>query len=100
MRKTGDQAGVQRIDSIRVHDQDGRSRFLDGKGRRRCDHNYDVHIQANHLSCKPIMPVAGDDAGRKAGEMALVGKLGFEPVDAGLLKNRCAVLMGLPTGPL
>jgi hypothetical protein len=37
---------------------------------------------------------------QEGGEMALVGKLGFEPVDAGLLKNRCAVLMGLPTGPL
>jgi predicted dinucleotide-binding enzyme len=43
---------------------------------------------------KPIMLVAGDDAGRKPGEMVLVGKLGFEPVDAGLLKNRCAVLNG------
>jgi predicted dinucleotide-binding enzyme len=34
------------------------------------------------------MLVAGDDAGRKPGVMALVGKLGFEPVDAGLWKNR------------
>ena len=33
------------------------------------------------------MLVAGDDAGRKPGVMALVGKLGFEPVDAGPLKN-------------
>jgi hypothetical protein len=52
VRKTGDQAGVQRIDSVRMHDRDGRSRFLDGKGRRRCDHNDDVYIQANHLSRK------------------------------------------------
>src|SRR5262249_12307719 len=52
------------------------------------------------IRVKPIMLVAGDDAGRKPGVMALVGKLGFEPGDAGLLKNRCAGLMGLPTGPL
>jgi predicted dinucleotide-binding enzyme len=32
--------------------------------------------------------------------MELVGKLGFEPVEAGPLKNRCDALMGLPTGPL
>jgi 8-hydroxy-5-deazaflavin:NADPH oxidoreductase len=36
---------------------------------------------------KPVMLVAGDDAGRKPGVMELVGKLGFEPVDAGPLKN-------------
>ncbi|HEY6704199.1 MAG TPA: hypothetical protein VI010_08880, partial [Xanthobacteraceae bacterium] len=36
---------------------------------------------------KPVMLVAGDDAGRKPGVMQLVGKLGFEPVDAGPLKN-------------
>src|SRR6516162_4389838 len=52
VRKTGDQTGVQRIDSVRMHDRDGRRRFLDGKGRGRCDHNDDVHIQANHLSRK------------------------------------------------
>src|SRR5215475_1992689 len=36
---------------------------------------------------KPMMLVAGDDAGRKRTVMELVGKLGFEPVDAGPLKN-------------
>jgi len=36
---------------------------------------------------KPLMLVAGDDAGRKRQVMELVGKLGFEPVDAGPLKN-------------
>jgi len=36
---------------------------------------------------KPLMLVAGDDAGRKRQAMELVGKLGFEPVDAGPLKN-------------
>jgi 8-hydroxy-5-deazaflavin:NADPH oxidoreductase len=36
---------------------------------------------------KPVMLVAGDDAGRKPVVMELVGKLGFEPVDAGPLKN-------------
>jgi 8-hydroxy-5-deazaflavin:NADPH oxidoreductase len=36
---------------------------------------------------KPVMLVAGDDAGRKSAVMELVGKLDFEPVDAGPLKN-------------
>jgi len=36
---------------------------------------------------KPLMLVAGDDAGRKPVVMELVGKLGFQPVDAGPLKN-------------
>ena len=36
---------------------------------------------------KPVMLVAGDDAGRKLTVMELVSKLGFEPVDAGPLKN-------------
>jgi predicted dinucleotide-binding enzyme len=36
---------------------------------------------------KPMMLVAGDDAGKKPQVMELVGKLGFEPVDAGPLKN-------------
>lgn len=36
---------------------------------------------------KPMMPVAGDDAATKARVIDLVGKLGFEPVDAGPLKN-------------
>src|SRR6266487_2237095 len=36
---------------------------------------------------KPVMLVAGDDAGKKPQVMELVGKLGFEPVDAGPLKN-------------
>jgi hypothetical protein len=32
--------------------------------------------------------------------MELVGKLGFEPVEAGRFKNRFDVFIGLPTGPL
>jgi predicted dinucleotide-binding enzyme len=36
---------------------------------------------------KPVMLVAGDDAGKKLVVMELVGKLGFEPADAGPLKN-------------
>ena len=32
---------------------------------------------------KPVMLVAGDDLGKKLQVMELVGKLGFEPVDAG-----------------
>jgi 8-hydroxy-5-deazaflavin:NADPH oxidoreductase len=36
---------------------------------------------------KPLMLVAGDDAARKVVVMELVGMLGFEPVDAGPLKN-------------
>jgi len=36
---------------------------------------------------KPLMLVAGDDAGRKPVVMELVDKLGFQPVDAGPLKN-------------
>jgi 8-hydroxy-5-deazaflavin:NADPH oxidoreductase len=36
---------------------------------------------------KPLMLVTGDDAGRKPKVMELVGKLGFEAVDAGPLKN-------------
>jgi predicted dinucleotide-binding enzyme len=36
---------------------------------------------------KPLMPVAGDDAAKKTVVMELVGALGFEPVDAGPLKN-------------
>lgn len=36
---------------------------------------------------RPMMPVAGDDATKKATVMGLVAKLGFEPVDAGPLQN-------------
>ena len=36
---------------------------------------------------KPVMLIAGDDAGGKLKVMELVGKLGFEAVDAGPLKN-------------
>jgi predicted dinucleotide-binding enzyme len=36
---------------------------------------------------KPMMLVAGDDAGKKPQLMELIGKLGFEGVDAGPLKN-------------
>src|SRR5260370_20873321 len=36
---------------------------------------------------KPVMMVAGDDTGRKPAVMELVGKLGFEPVDAGPLNT-------------
>src|SRR5262245_31626458 len=36
---------------------------------------------------KPVMLVAGDDAGRKPRVMELIAKLGFEAVDAGPLKN-------------
>ena len=43
--------------------------------------------KADDYSVKPVMLVAGDDAGRKPVVMELVGKLGFEPVDAGPLKN-------------
>ena len=43
--------------------------------------------KADDYPVKPVMLVAGDDAGRKPVVMELVGKLGFEPVDAGPLKN-------------
>src|SRR5262245_55208961 len=43
--------------------------------------------KARGFPVKPVMPVAGDDAARKATVMELVGKLGFEPGDAGPLKN-------------
>jgi 8-hydroxy-5-deazaflavin:NADPH oxidoreductase len=43
--------------------------------------------EAADYPVKPMMPVAGDDAGRKRTVMELVGKLGFESVDAGPLKN-------------
>ena len=44
---------------------------------------------------KPVMLVAGDDAGRKPVVMELIGKLGFEPVDAGPLKNARLLEHGL-----
>jgi predicted dinucleotide-binding enzyme len=43
--------------------------------------------KAADYSVKPMMLVAGDDTGKKPQVMELVGKLGFEPVDAGPLKN-------------
>jgi len=43
--------------------------------------------EAADYPVKPVMLVAGDDAGRKRTVMELVGKLGFESVDAGPLKN-------------
>src|SRR5262245_2504999 len=43
--------------------------------------------KAADYSVKPVMLVAGDDTGRKPKVMELVGKLGFDPVDAGPLKN-------------
>jgi predicted dinucleotide-binding enzyme len=43
--------------------------------------------KAGDFPVKPVMPVAGDDAARKSTVMQLVGKLGFEPVDAGPLRN-------------
>jgi predicted dinucleotide-binding enzyme len=43
--------------------------------------------KAADYAVKPVMLVAGDDAGKKPKVMELVGKLGFEPVDAGPLKN-------------
>ena len=43
--------------------------------------------KADDYPVKPVMLVAGDDAGRKPVVMELVGKLGFQPVDAGPLKN-------------
>jgi hypothetical protein len=43
--------------------------------------------KAAEYPVKPLMLVAGDEAARKAVVMELVGMLGFEPVDAGPLKN-------------
>jgi predicted dinucleotide-binding enzyme len=43
--------------------------------------------RASEYAVKPMMPVAGDNAAKKTVVMELVGKLGFEPVDAGPLKN-------------
>ena len=43
--------------------------------------------KAADYAVKPMMLVAGDDAGKKPQVMELVGKLGFEPADAGPLKN-------------
>jgi 8-hydroxy-5-deazaflavin:NADPH oxidoreductase len=43
--------------------------------------------RASEYAVKPMMPVAGDNAAKKTVVMELVGKLGFQPVDAGPLKN-------------
>jgi predicted dinucleotide-binding enzyme len=43
--------------------------------------------RAAEYPVKPLMLVAGDEAGKKPLVMELVGMLGFEPVDAGPLKN-------------
>jgi hypothetical protein len=43
--------------------------------------------KAGEYPVKPVMLVAGDDAARKAVVLELVGMLGFEPFDAGPLKN-------------
>jgi predicted dinucleotide-binding enzyme len=47
----------------------------------------DNMARAAEYTIKPLMLVAGHDAAKKPLVMALVGKLGFEPVDAGPLKN-------------
>ena len=47
----------------------------------------DNMAKAANYPAKPVMLVAGDDADRKPVVMELVGTLGFEPVDAGPLKN-------------
>src|SRR5262249_61450076 len=52
MRKAGNQTGVQRINSIRVHDGNGLGRIHDGKRRGRRDHDDYVDIQSNHLRRK------------------------------------------------
>jgi predicted dinucleotide-binding enzyme len=43
--------------------------------------------KAAEYPMKPLMLVAGDDAAKKPVVMQLVGTLGFEPVDAGPLRN-------------
>src|SRR5262249_5763542 len=50
--KAGNQTGVQRINSVRVHDGNGLGRVHDGKGRGRRDHDDYVDIQSNNLSRK------------------------------------------------
>lgn len=43
--------------------------------------------KASNFPVRPVMFVAGDDEANKPAVMSLVAKLGFEPVDAGPLRN-------------
>ena len=52
VREARNQTGVERINSVRVHDGNRLGRILDGKGRGRRDHDDYVDIQSNHLRRK------------------------------------------------